>query len=247
MPGGHGAGCGADLTRLPESRGVFPARGHLESEHHCAPFSCRLHGCDAAWPPPGPARPQNPVRGPAWAAASSCRPRPGALDVLVWGRGATAGRGFSALSLRTEQDSRPLGFAPRRREAQSSVQATAESGRPLVPTLGDDGEGVRASWFMCIPYFRTTPKVHLDIPAQEKGPWQTLARTIYLLGREKCSGRAWRGGRGDRAVPVPHPTGRSPPGMAGVPGVAAPTPALRRPEVSGMLTLSREAVHAGRV
>lgn len=94
MPGGHGAGCGADLTRLPENRGVFPARGHLESEHRCAPFSCRLHGCDAAWPPPGPSRPQNPVRGPAWAAASSCRPRPGALDVLVRGRGATAGRGL---------------------------------------------------------------------------------------------------------------------------------------------------------
>lgn len=153
--------------------------------------------------------------------------------------------GFSALSLRTEQDSRPLGFAPRRREAQSSVEATAESGRPLVPTLGDDGAGVRASWLLCTPYFRTTPKVHLDIPAQEKGPWQTLARTIYLLGREKCSGRAWRGGRGDRAVPVPHPTGRSPPGMAGVPGVAAPTPALRRPEVSGVLTLSRERYTPG--
>lgn len=109
MPGGHGAGCGADLTRIPESRGVFPARGHLESEHRCAPFSCRLHGCDAAWPPPGPSRPQNPVRGPAWAAASSCCPRPGRARL---GARSDSGPGASP----------PLAFAPSKTAARSGLR-----------------------------------------------------------------------------------------------------------------------------
>lgn len=176
----------------------------------------------------------------------SLLPRPGATGRARPGAGRGGCRGFSAVSLRAGRDGRPLGGAPRRREASISVEATAEAGRPLVPALWDGGRGFLSSWLMFTPNFRMTSKVHLDTPAQEKKvPWQTLAHTIYLLGREKGSGRAWERRQRGPGHPCPSPHRSLAPWGGRCARLGHPIPAPCCPEVSG--ALSQEVVFAGRV